>query len=105
MDKSDFEADKYVVTPSWGAFISLIAVFSYFSFWIFGPRSGFNPILGYLWFAMVAWIILIFDIVNVVRLMEKNNNKWKDHAISAIVIGLCYIAMLIGLSLGYMITA
>lgn len=83
------------------SFFSLICVFFYYTPWLIQANREMLGlfIISFLWF-LIAWIIVIIRLI--IKLVKKNLDK--HEIFSLIIVGLCYIVMVITWCNGIFVT-
>jgi len=97
---------KYI-KPYWGAVVSVIALFCYFSPWVTDhPREALGIyLLAFFWFFLVGWVVLLVNLVFMGVSLKRRDAFWKQYGISSLIIVLCYIGVWIGVVKGFFMTA
>jgi len=88
-----------------GASIFIIALLVYSLPWYFGEPYAVLGLYGIalVWFLVVGWLVLVYQLYSFVVLKKRNNPTWKHHLIASFIIIVSYIGYIWGISNGYML--
>ena len=87
--------------------LSLIMSGLYYLPWLIEPRAGLGPyILAFIWF-LVAWIVVVVHlamVLHISRTRQATKGRVRKHLAAAAIIGLSYLAVIIGVLNGLVVT-
>ncbi|MEM7600035.1 MAG: hypothetical protein AAF357_01310 [Verrucomicrobiota bacterium] len=84
--------------------VSLVMAGVYYLPWLIEPRVALGPyILAFFWF-LAVWIVAVIHLVLLVKNFRGEKSNAMRHGLAALLIGVSYVIVLVGLLNGFIVT-